>query len=66
MMGGGGLSGRPTKHRYCRYPATKGGCHGNHICLSIYGVYIGDTWRIQLNRLCAAAMQPHVEITLST
>jgi len=21
---------RPTECRYCRYPATKGGCHGNH------------------------------------
>ena len=27
---GGGLSGRPTKCRYCRCLATKGHCHGNH------------------------------------
>ena len=27
---GGGLSGRPTKCRYCRYPAAMGYCHGNH------------------------------------
>jgi len=26
----GGLSGRPTECRYCRLPATKGRCHGNH------------------------------------
>ena len=35
-------SGRPTKCRYCRYPATKERCHGNHFCLSVYRVYI---WR---------------------
>jgi len=27
---GGGLSGRPTECRYCRYPAPKRRCHGNH------------------------------------
>jgi len=27
---GGDLSGRPTECRYCRYPAPKGRCHGNH------------------------------------
>jgi len=26
-------------------PATKGRCRDNHFCLSIYGVYIGATWR---------------------
>jgi len=26
---GGGLNGRLTECKYCRYPATKGGCHGN-------------------------------------
>jgi len=29
------LSVRPTECRYCRYPATKGGCHGNHFLASI-------------------------------
>jgi len=24
------LSGRPTEFKYCRYPAPKGRCHGNH------------------------------------
>ena len=27
---GGSLSGRPTECTYCRYPAPKGRCHGNH------------------------------------
>jgi len=27
---GGGLSGRTTKCRYCRYMATKARCHGKH------------------------------------
>jgi len=30
--------------------------------LSIYGVHIGATWRIQLNRPYAAAMQPYVKL----
>ena len=58
----GGLSGRTTKCRYCRYPATKWRCHGNHFWLSIYAVYIGATWRIRLNRPCAAAMRPYVKL----
>ena len=58
----GGLSGRPTKCRYCQYPATKWRCHGNHFWLSIYAVYIGATWRIRLNRPCAAAMRPYVKL----
>ena len=59
---GGGLSGRPTECRYCRYPATKGRCHGNHFCLSIFGVYTGVTWRILLNRPCTAAMRAYVKL----
>jgi len=32
----------------------KARCHGNHFWLSIlYGVHIGATWRIRLNRQCA-------------
>ena len=27
---GGGLIGRPTECRYCRYPAPKRRCYGNH------------------------------------
>jgi len=30
--------------------------------LSVYGVHIGATWRIRLNRPCAAAMQPCVKL----
>jgi len=30
--------------------------------LSIYVVHIGATWRIQLNRPCAAAMWPYVKL----
>jgi len=30
--------------------------------LSIYGVYIGATWRKRLNRPCAAAMRPYVKL----
>jgi len=31
-------------------------------CLSVYGVHIGATWRIWLNRPCAAAMRPYVKL----
>ena len=30
--------------------------------LSIYGVHIGATRRIRLNRLCAVAMRPYVKL----
>jgi len=30
--------------------------------LSIYGMHIGATWRIRLNRSYAAAMQPYVKL----
>jgi len=58
-----GLSQQPTKCRYCRYPATKGCCCGNHFCLCIYiWVYIGVIWQIWLNCPCAAAMRPYVKL----
>jgi len=44
---------------------SKGCCHGNHFWLSIYGVHNGDTWRIRLNRPCAAAMRPYVKLLWS-
>jgi len=28
----------------------------------LYGVHIGATWRIRLNRLCMAAMRPYVKL----
>jgi len=35
-----GLSGQPTKCRYCRYPATKRRCHGNHfLAFNIRGAH---------------------------
>jgi len=30
------------------------------------GMHIGVTWRIRLNRPCAAAMRPFCQITLTT
>ena len=45
------------KHSWFR--GSKGCCHGNHFWLSIYGVHSGATWRIRLNRPCAAAMRPY-------
>jgi len=36
------MSGRPTECRYCRYPAPKGRCHGNHV-LAFY--IWGAHWR---------------------
>jgi len=42
---------------------AKGCCHSNHFFyLSVYGVYIGATWRIRLNRPCAVAMRPYVKV----
>jgi len=38
----GGLRGRPTKCRYCRYTETKGRCHGKHF-LPFY--ICGAHWR---------------------
>jgi len=30
------------------------------------GIHIGATWRIRLNRPCAAAMRPYVKLFLTT
>jgi len=30
--------------------------------LSVYVMHIGTTWRMQLNRPCAAAMRPYVKL----
>jgi len=39
----GGLSGRLTECRYCRYPAPKGRCHGNHfLAFYIWGAHWCD------------------------
>jgi len=34
------------------------------VFLRIYGVYISATWRIRLNRPCAATMRPYVKLLL--
>jgi len=57
-----GFPGQAIWWRHSRFRGSKGCCHGNHFWLSIYGVYIGATWRIRLNRPCAAAMRPYVKL----
>jgi len=47
---------------YSRDRVSKGRCHGNHFCLSIYGVYFGASWRIRLNRPCATVMRSYVKL----
>jgi len=59
------LSGRPTKCRYCRYPATKGRCYGNHFSLYIWGVH----WRHLANKTELSVCGSDValcQITLTT
>jgi len=58
----GGLSGRPTDCRYCQYFSPMGRSMATIFWLCVYGVHIGATWRIRLNRLCAAAMRPYVRL----
>ena len=53
------------KCRYCRYPATKGRCHGKHFCFLYNALHIGATHRILVNRSCAAAMRPYYLISTS-
>jgi len=55
----GGFSGQAIQRRHSRDRGSKGHCHGNRFWLSIYWVHIGATWRIRLNRPCAAAMPPY-------
>jgi len=51
---GWGLSGRPTKCRYCRYPATKGRCHDNHFFFPYMGCTLAPPgeyyWTVRLRR----------------
>jgi len=55
---------RPTKCRYCRYPAAiRDVAMANIFWLCIYSVHIGATQRIRLNRRsCASAMRPDVKL----
>jgi len=57
-----GLSGRQTECRHCQYPAPKGRCHDNHVLAFYIWRHIGASWRIRLNRPCAAAMRPYVKL----
>ena len=57
-----GFRGQAIRWRHSRFRGSKGCCHGNRFWLSLYGVHIGATWRIQLNRPCAAAMRPYVKL----
>jgi len=59
---GVGFRGQAIRWRHSRFRGSKGCCHGNHLWLSIYGVHNGATWRIRLNRPCAAAMRPYVKL----
>ena len=59
---GVGFWGQAVRWRYSRFRGSKGCCHVNHFWLSMYGVHIAATWRIWLNRPCAAAMRPYVKL----
>jgi len=59
---GVGFRGQGIRWRHSRCRGSKGCCHGNHFWLSIYGVHIGATWWMRLNRPCAAAMRPYVKL----
>jgi len=52
--------GEAIPWRHSRHRGSHGRCHGNHFRLSIYGLHIGATWRIRLNRPRAAVMPPYV------
>jgi len=38
------------------------GAMATNFWLSVYGVHIGATWRIRVNRACAVAMRPYVKL----
>jgi len=63
---GGGLSGWPTKCKYCQYTATKASCHGNHfLAFCIWGAH----WRHLANTtepsVCGSDAALH-QLTLTT
>jgi len=62
MIIGVSFQGQAIWWRHSRFRGSKGCCHGNRFWLSICGVHIGATWRIRLNRPCAAAMRPYVKL----
>jgi len=57
-----GLWARMGRRNHVLDGGAEGRCHGNHFWLSIYGMHVGATWRMRLNRPCAAAMRPYVKL----
>jgi len=57
-----GVSGRPTECRYCRTLHLRDVAMATIFWLSIYGMHVGSTWRIRLNRPCVAAMRLYVKL----
>ena len=58
----GGFWYQAIRWRRSRFRGSKGHCHGNNFGFSIYGVHIGATWRIWLNRPFASVMRPYVKL----
>ena len=59
---GVGFRSQAIRWRHSRFRGSKGRWNSNRFRLSIYGVHIDATWRIWLNRPCAAAMRPYVKL----
>jgi len=57
-----GFWGQAIGRRHSRFRDSKGRCHDNHFLAFYVWVHIGATWRIRLNRPCAAAMRPYVKL----
>ena len=56
------MSGRPTNADIADTMQLRDVAMVTIFWLSIYGVHIGATWRIRLNRPRAAAMRPIVKL----
>jgi len=59
---GGEFEWSADRRRILPIPAPKDVAMATILWLSVYGVHIGATWRIRLNRPCAAAMRPYVKL----
>jgi len=64
----GDLSGRPTECRYCRYPAPKGRCCGNHfLAFYIWGAHCWHLANTTEPSMCSAdSAVCQTQITLTT
>jgi len=58
----GGLSGRPTDADIADTLHLRDVAMTTIFWIPVYGVHIGATWRIRLNRPCAAGMRPYVKL----